>query len=280
MQGGGRNTYNTETSEMSKSSDYDDRSKISHGSTIPPLELNLGPKFESQRLSTVNTGSPTMGRSKDDIQQGLSAEIRRAGSTSSRGSDPGFEFPGTPTPATQTTWTPTSSRADKKADTRSISSNYSGSNPFFGSTSDLDPRPRKGSTGGGAPALPQLNLRNYGDASRDSQGSAITVFPSGLDSPRGNAFFPSKAQTGRRQQDDYYNNDLPAPRNYFSDQHRDSSASNVTVFPGAPASTPSSNFGVPGGVPPGSRNGPSSHGRKLTATEDMAWLNLNAGKAV
>jgi hypothetical protein len=272
FQGGGRNTYNTETSEISKTSEYDDSSKVSYGSTIPPLELNLGPKFESQRLSAVNSGSPTMGRSHEDIQQGLSAEIRRAGSTSSRGSDPGFELSGGVTPATQTTWTPASGPRDGKADTRSISSNYSGGSPFFGSAGELDPRPRKGSSG--APALPQLNLRNYGDASRDSQASAVTVFPSGLDSPLAHAF-PSKAHTQTRNHDDY---NFPAPRNFFSDKHRDSAASNVTVFPGAPASTPSSNFGLPGIVPPGSRSGPS--GRKMTATEDMGWLNLNAGKGI
>jgi hypothetical protein len=268
MQGGNRNTYNTERSGVSKSSEYDDSRQMSQGSTIPPLELNLGPKFESQRLSAVNTGSPTMGRSHDDIQQGLSAEIRRAGSTSSRGSDTGFDLSGNPTPATQTTWTSASISRDRQADTRSISSAYSGSNPFFGSTSDLDPRPRKGSSG--APALPQLNLRNYGDASRDSQGSAITVFPSGLDSPKAHAF-PSRSQN--QGPGEYF----PAPPNIFSNRPRDSGATDVTVFPGAPASTPSSNFGVPSVVQPGSRNGP--HARKVSKTEDLGWLNLNAGKA-
>lgn len=268
---GGRNTYNTDISEMSRS-EYDD-GRRSNGSSVRPLELNMGPKFEGQRLSAVATGSPTMGRSHEDIQQGLSAEIRRT-SSSSRDSDPGFEF--SPdhgrTPATST-WTPAGSRdgvSDRKADTRSISSAYSATNPFFGGSSEMDPRPRKGS----APALPKMNLGNYGDASRDSQGSAVTVLPSGLDSPRAHAF-PSKVQSNMQQtqaSDDY---GFPMPRAYFGDDHRDSSGSNVTVFPGAPATTPSSNFGISGSSG-ALRNGPS--GRKNTAGEDLGWLNLNDGR--
>jgi hypothetical protein len=274
IQSGQRNTYNTEVSavsDISKTSDYSNDRSMTRGSTVPPLELNLGPKFESQRLSAVNTGSPTMGRSKEDIQQGLQAELRRAGSTSSRASmDGGFEFSSVnPTPATQSTWTPASrpsldrpSFDERKADSRSIRSNYSGSNPFFSSSGDLDPRPRKGSLGA-PPMLPQLNLRAYGDASRDSTASNVTIFPGGAESPKGNAFAHNK-RPGAGAGGEY---DFLPPKNVFggAQNYRDSSASDVTVFPG-----------IPGGAPVESRNGPS--GRKMSAPQDMGWLNLNAGK--
>ncbi|KIW06709.1 uncharacterized protein PV09_02408 [Verruconis gallopava] len=284
IQGGARNTYNTEISEISKSSDYSDVRSMERGQAIPPLELNLGPKFEGQRLSAVNKGSPTMGRSTEDIQEGLQAEIRRAGSTSSRGSTDGFELSSSkPAPATQTTYTPMSTLdRDRRADTRSISSNYSGSNPFFGASSEYNSRPRKGSIG--APALPQLNFRNYGDASRDSQASAVTVFPSGIDSPKSNTFGAKSygtntnvAGSGGSGSADYF----APPRNVFGGvQHRDSGASDVTVFPGAPASTPSSNLGASSIVPQSSSNGRSAAGgRKMSAPQEMAWLNLDADKA-
>jgi len=279
MQGGQRNTYNTEVSgisEMSKTSDYSNDRSMVGGSAVPPLELNLGPKFESQRLSAVNTGSPTMGRSKEDIQQGLSAEVRRAGSTSSRGSiDGGFELASTnqPTPATQTTWTPASRPSldrpsfDTRADARSIRSNHSGSNPFFASTRENDRRPRKGSMGA-PPKLPQLNFGNYGDASRDSTASNVTVFPGGLESPKANAFAKTHAPSG----EDF---SFMPPKNVFgNDRYRDSSASDVTVFPGAPAGSPAR--GTAGTTE--SRNGVS--GRKMSSPQDMGWLNLNAGRPV
>lgn len=86
----GRSTYGTNadtyrTSDASRS-EYDDRN-MSSTSVPRPLELNLGPKFDGQRLSRVATGSPTMGRSTDEIREGQTAQISRAGSTSSEGSD-------------------------------------------------------------------------------------------------------------------------------------------------------------------------------------------------
>jgi hypothetical protein len=280
IQSGQRNTYNTEVSaisDVSKTSDYSNDRSMARGSEVRPLELNLGPKFESQRLSAVNTGSPTMGRSKEDIGSGLQAELRRAGSTSSRASmDDGFEFSSVnPTPMTQSTWTPASrpsierpSFDDRKADARSIRSNHSGGNPFFGSSRETDARSRKGSLGA-PPMLPQLNLRAYGDASRDSTASNVTIFPSGLESPKGSAFAPTSRPAGAGA-GEY---DFLPPRNVFGggQNYRDSSASDVTVFPGLPAGEQGSP--VRGGDP---RNGPTA--RKMSAPQDMGWLNLNAGK--
>ncbi|KAF2430593.1 hypothetical protein EJ08DRAFT_561312, partial [Tothia fuscella] len=89
MQATGRTTYGTDETYRSSGdvsrSDYDDRNMSN--SSVRPLELNLGPKFDGQRLSRVATGSPTMGRSQNDVSQGLTAQISRAESTSSRGSD-------------------------------------------------------------------------------------------------------------------------------------------------------------------------------------------------
>jgi hypothetical protein len=272
MQSGNRSVYSdaeTYRSSISKS-EYDDARNMSNPS-VRPLELNFGPKFEGQRLSSVNTGSPTMGRSMEHVRDGMSAEIRRAGSTSSRGSDPGDMYASTVnTQPITTTWTPASnnggwSQPPRTADTRSIGSNYSAdNNPFapndneqYGPNNPLggflnSAKPRNVAP---PPALPTLefNRPKFGDVNRDSSGSAMTVFPSwiGAGSPKLHTF-PNRTPVGPPQpqapNDDF---DFPMPRAYFG-QQRDSNASalsassNMTVFPGGmPASPTVKSFNKP-----------------------------------
>jgi hypothetical protein len=319
MQPGHPSVYSdvgTYRSSMSKS-EYDDVRNMSNPS-VRPLELNLGPKFDGQRLSSVNTGSPTMGRSMEHVRDGMAAEIRRAGSTSSRGSDPGDMYASTGnTQPTTTTWTPASndggwSQPSKTFDTRSMVSNYSAEslNPF---APDNNGQYGPNNPLGGflntnkPPPLPTLELTrpNFGDVNRDSSGSAMTVFPSGIgaSSPKLHSF-PNRAPLGPPQpqaaSDDF---DFPMPQAYFG-QQRDSKASalsassNVTVFPGGiPASPTVNSFNktnvlsnkpamadarrpfatsTPEVPPSPARRGPVI--RKHTGDEDMSWLNINAGK--
>ena len=275
---GNRNTLGTDagtyrTSNMSKS-DYGD-TRTGSKTSVAPLELNFGPTFDGQRLSQVATGSPTMGRSKDDIQQGLSAEIRRAESTSSRGSDPGFNFSSNNTLSGTATWTPVTSNewSDKRSDTRSISSSYSASNPFFlgGNLSS-----NYGSKRDDPPALPSLTLGSFGDVTRDSQASAVTVFPSafGVDSPRN--------QTSRPAQPRHDGFGFPIPKAYFGHQPRDSAdseASHVTVFPRSFPSPTTSSFGKPRIVDTKSTVKAPAPAVPNPAKRGPSWLNLNAGKA-
>jgi hypothetical protein len=123
-----------------------------------------------------------------------------------------------------------------------------------------------------------MNLQNYGDKTRDSTASNMTMFPGGLESPKSNAFANKTHGTSTTAGEDF--SFLPPRLNFDGDRYRDSGASDVTIFPGAPAGTPSSDFGSPGrGVghaQDSSRNGPN--GRKLSSPQDMTWLNLNNGK--
>jgi hypothetical protein len=318
----GRSTFGTDadTYRTSESrSEYDDPRNMSN-SSVRPLELNLGPKFDGQRLSRVATGSPTMGRSNDDVREGLSAEIRRAESVSSRGSNPGFTYssstrdgnstrdgPTTWTPVSNAEWTDSSKRA---ADTKSISSVYSNSgNPYFsGGTNPYHTNDHtqtyfsKKRTAEHVPSLPDLGLpqHNFGE-NRDSQASQVTIFPSGIaDSPKLSAFpkgiLTQKQPSPAHQQDDF---DFPMPQAYFGNQPRDSTASNntvasnVTVFPRGVPSPTATSFPRPKlvdarsppvpPVPPVPENQAVRRGpviRKTTGDEDMSWLNINAGRAI
>jgi hypothetical protein len=315
----GRSTYGTdaETYRTSESrSEYEDPRNMSN-SSVRPLELNLGPKFDGQRLSRVATGSPTMGLPNDDLREGLSAEIRRAESISSRGSNPGFTYTsstrdGNSTRDGPTTWTPVSNTEwsddkHKTADTKSIGSVYSNSgNPYFSSGTNPyhtnDPTQSyfsKKRTAEPAPTLPDLGLpqHNFGD-NRDSQASQITVFPSGVaDSPKLSAF--PRGILAQKQPSPHDDFDFPMPQAYFGNQHRDSTASNntvasnVTVFPRGVPSPTATSFPRPKlvdaksppvpPVPPVPeaqvlRRGPVI--RKTTGDEDMSWLNINAGRAI
>lgn len=264
MQGNARrNTYETDMTDMSRSEYNDD--EASEG----PLEVNLGPRFtsEGQRLSRVVTGSPLMGQSHEDVHRGMRAEIRRAGSTSSQGSTTEVGDSTHSASGTARTWI---TRSDGEDDTKSASNPFSRSNPFFSGSGIHDPRERKQSHAG--PAIPRLNLQNYGDATRDSQGSTVTIFPGGRESPKA-AAFPIQTRKPLTKEDFANDYGFPSPSIFFGSQNRDSQASNVTIFPGTPTSTPASNMG---GV---SHRTYRNAAQKGGEGEDMSWLNLNAGKA-
>jgi hypothetical protein len=306
----GRNTFSTEgdtyrSSDVSRS-EYEERNMSN--SSVRPLELNLGPKFDGQRLSRVATGSPTMGRSNNDVQEGLTAQISRAGSTSSNGSEPHtYGYASTVDAGSRdgtNTWTPVSNWTDhgrSAGDTKSIGSVYSdaGANPYL--ASGINPY----HTDNPPPALPEMKFGGYGgEHQRDSQASAVTVFPSGIGGSPKLAAFPksqlAKPKPQPLQQDSF---DFPMPKAYFgSGQNRDSAASNytvasnVTVFPRGVPSPTTSTFPKPKlidtksppvpPVPPVPvipdsptlRRGPVI--RKTTGDEDMSWLNINAGRAI
>ncbi|QDS74464.1 hypothetical protein FKW77_006608 [Venturia effusa] len=330
MQPNNQSTYSmqAETFRTSMSrSEYDDGRNISDPS-VRPLELNLGPKFEpGQRISNVNTGSPRMG-SNEYVRDGMSAEIRRAGSTSSRGSDPGDVYESTVnTHTTTANYTPQSNNEGwpisvKADDTRSMASSYSveslnpfapdekgeyaPSNPLYGFFNGTKPQ-----HAAPPPALPNFDFGrpHFGDVNRDSSGSAMTLFPSGIgaDSPQLSTF-PTRTATAtappppQRIQVPDHEFDFPMPQAYFG-QHRDSTASDVTVFPGSvPAAANTFKPSQPNAAPPipstskptmvenrrpfasPAAQAPSSPAwrgpvmRKTTGDEDMSWLNINAGK--
>lgn len=152
------------TSEFSRS-EYNDSSSKLAAAGVKPLELNLGPKFDGQRLSMsrVTSGSPTFGRSSEDLTKGYSAQVRQwnkeqsiddSSATNSRWNNEPSTISNTVTPGTSahnSRWnepstigsTPTASafafstaksQTDATSDTASISSRYSSNtNPFFSS---------------------------------------------------------------------------------------------------------------------------------------------------
>lgn len=333
MQPNNQSTYSmqAETFRTSMSrSEYDDARNLSDPS-VRPLELNLGPKFESgQRINTVNTGSPQMGGSTEHLRDGMSAEIQRAGSTSSRGSDPGDIYASTiNTQTTTANYTPQSNtggwpKSSKNNDTRSMASSYSAeslnpfapdekgeyapNNPLYGFLNGAKPRSVTP-----PPALPNLEFErpNFGGASRDSSASAMTLFPSGVGagSPQLSTF-PNRtpaapAAPPPQAQAPNHDFDFPMPQAYFGGQQRDSSASNMTVFPGSASPTTAKTFNSPQAQPPATSAtsftkptmvenrrpfaapaaqippSPAWRGpvmRKTTGDEDMSWLNINAGR--
>ncbi|TLD34696.1 hypothetical protein E2P81_ATG04861 [Venturia nashicola] len=308
-------------------SEYGDSRNMSDPS-VRPLDLNLGPKFDAgQKISTVRTASPQMGGSTEHFRDGMSAEIRRAGSTSSRGSDPGDMYESTiNTHTTTANYTPQSNNggwpeSSKVNDTRSMTSSYSAEslnpfapdekgeyapdNPLYGflnstKTRNVAPSP---------PGLPDLEFAkpHFGDANRDSSGSAMTVFPSGIGAgaPKLSTFSnrtPAAPAIPLHAQAFDHDFDFPMPLAYFG-QTRDSTASDMTVFPGPASPTTAKRFNPPQSnaistassteppivenrrpfaapaaqVPPSpSWRGPVMH--KTTGDEDLSWLNLNAGR--
>jgi hypothetical protein len=311
MQSGRRSTYGTDAGTFTTNesrSEYEDSRKMSSNSSVRPLELNLGPKFDGQRLSRVATGSPTMGHRNDEIPEGLSAKISRAESLSSRGSEPGFTFSsstrdGNSTRDGPTTWTPAtdwSAASNKPGDTKSMGSVYSnGGSSFFPSgVYETDDALKD------VPELPNMDFNQYNfNDHRDShasEASQVTVFPSGLTGSPKLSAFPKGVLAQRPPQNQHDDFDFPMPKAYFGGQNRESTASattvasNITVFPrGVPSPTTASfpkaklvDARSPPPVPPVPpvpdsptlRRGPVI--RKTTGDEDMSWLNINAGRAI
>lgn len=302
-------------------SDYDDGRNMSDPS-VRPLELNLGPKFgPGQKISTVHSASPQMGASTEHLRDGMSAEIRRAGSTSSRGSDAGDMYASTiDTQPTTANYTPQSNpggwpKSSKNNDTRSMASSYSAesvnpfapdekgeyapNNPLYGFLNGTKQR-----NVAPPPALPDVGFArpHFGDVNRDSSGSAVTLFPSGIGAGTPTlSTFPNRTPAPHAQASDH-DFDFPMPQAYFG-HPRDSSASDMTVFPGLaspttaktfnssqPTATPATSitkptmvdtrrpFAAPAVQTPSSPAWRGPVMRKTTGDEDMSWLNINAGR--
>ena len=79
----GRTTYGSKRSSGPSESDYTDSRAMSGSHAIQPLDISAT-RFDGQRLSRVNTGSPTLSQTKEALgrQHGMTAEVRR-GSMSS-----------------------------------------------------------------------------------------------------------------------------------------------------------------------------------------------------
>jgi hypothetical protein len=149
------------TSGISRSEFTDSSSRLA-AAGVKPLELNLGPKFDGQRLSMskVASGSPTYNRSSEDLSRGQSAQVsqwdndgRTVGSSSappsrwnneptttantsapsSRWNNEQSTIGSTPAPSAFAASTPgDKSRHDTYSDTASLSSRYSSNtNPYF-----------------------------------------------------------------------------------------------------------------------------------------------------
>jgi hypothetical protein len=75
----GRSTYASERTSTGSQSEYPDSRMVSQ--TVPPLDI---PKFENQRVSKVQSGSPTLGNSQENLHaQPMQAELARANSNGS-----------------------------------------------------------------------------------------------------------------------------------------------------------------------------------------------------
>lgn len=304
MQSPSRDTVNTidpstPASDFSRSG-YNDSSAKLKASGVKPLELNLGPTFDSQRLSMsrVTSGNPSYASSSQEFSKGQAAVIGRYVEQSTVTS--------TPTTSAFVFSTPEKSKADSSSDTRSIrsvGSQYSvSSNPYF--SSGVNPYHMNDPTAGyfagrnsksasSSPILrPKSNLSIVTDA--DSRTSAITVFPgaNGLPSPK---FMPSKLGDSK-----FTPADMPLPRALLAGgggkhQARDSNASNsssATLFPRGIPSPRVSTFG-PGAVKPRIvdatspttstylstpqpvATGKGTNVKNLSTHEDMSWLNIN-----
>jgi hypothetical protein len=164
----------------------------------------------------------------------------------------------------------------------------SGANP--GKTPFGDNRGVSASDYGDAPPP----IRNYFSDNRDSQASNMTTmtqFPRGIPSPTtgtfGNAFSKPTFSHGGPPRVQPQPGDFPMPKAYFPSQQRESSASNMTQFPGgggesSPTLPPypqpkTADMQHPGAAATVERHG--SRGptiRKMTGDEDMSWLNINA----
>jgi hypothetical protein len=119
------------------------------------------------------------------------------------------------------------------------------------------------------------------DQSRDSNVSNMTTFPRGVSSDSsaamgtwGNAFARTPTNNPPRTTPAPLSSDFPMPRAYAAGQARDSTASNMTAFP----------RGVPSPVMSAYPMQSTGHGnrgpvlRKMTGSEDMSWLNINADR--
>ena len=298
MQSPSRDTVNTidpsaSTSDFTKSDNESNTTLKASG--VKPLELNLGPTFDSQRLSMsrVTSGNPSYASSSLEFSKAQAAVIGRYADQSTVNS--------TPTTSAFVFSTPEKSKADSSSDTRSIrsvGSQYSvSSNPYFsGGVNPYhmnDPTAnyfsgKNSKSANNSPILrPKSNLSIVTDA--DSRASAITVFPgaNGLPSPK---FMPPKLGSS-------IPTDMPIPRALIAGGGaRDSNASNsssATLFPRGIPSPRVSTFG-PGAVKPRIVDatspttstylsppqpvvtGKGTTVKKLSTHEDMSWLNINA----
>ncbi|KAF2094647.1 hypothetical protein NA57DRAFT_80444 [Rhizodiscina lignyota] len=190
--------------------------------TVMPLELNLGPKFDSsldgQRLSRVATGSPTLGHTRDHSAagreldaRGQKAEIARTVSGKSTvetaSSLMDFSFGSTAADGTGTanTWTPVSAspgwndvpgaKATTGQDNHgSVTSSVYSRNPqsYYPAYDDRRNLYTKSTASAASTVWPAPPKSSHGEENRDS---TVTVFPRGIpDSP---ALPPLPAQNGK-----------------------------------------------------------------------------------
>ncbi|KAF2018861.1 hypothetical protein BU24DRAFT_106609 [Aaosphaeria arxii CBS 175.79] len=280
----GRSTYASERTSTGSQSMYTDSRIYNHPSqAIKPLEI---PKFDGQRLSKVQTGSPTLGNSRENlpIHQPMQAELGRANSNGSSRSGHTHDDYYARDPVKS--WTPVGD------DERPPSSNYTNSmviepnagrnnagdgqsSYYADGTSSFYPKSNYSSFYPGQPML-GLNLP-------EDRDSTFTMFP-------GAAGMQDKAQ----QSQPFY----PEPPRFPGQGGPEGRESTVTVFPGgpggpqeaAPAQNKESFFAerppprIPGfGAPEGRESTVTvfPHGGENQDTRgqtDMSWLNLGAGK--
>lgn len=309
-----KSAANTNRSSVISGSDYGEVTRVfSSTSTVRPLELNLGPVFDGQRLSTVSTGSPVLENPNFDLR-GHTAEI---GQTSL--------IPGALNTARYTTNTnpfavsplitdnhKSFSKPPKPidSDARSISSLGStnqnpyfaaGTNPYHMNDQTRDYYPK-------TPKTPTTPASAYGDA-RKSDLSGSTVFPRSNSNagPLTSAMKNSSSAQSKVSTPEAF--DFPLPKAYFAHDNmpRDSNGSNVTLFPKGYSETPQvqspaivqqpapvakpkvvqvrgtsptnegvrTKVGLPAG--PGSLKKKGPVIRKMTGDEDMSWLNIGSG---
>lgn len=274
-----RSTFASDRSSVLSQSQYTaSRMPSQHPSTyVPPLEI---PRFDGQRLSSVASGSPTLGsiQSQQFAHQPMQAELARANSNGSIRSgysqnDHHFRNP-------VESWTPVND------DGRPTSSTYTGSmiiepnnNHKFDAASSYYPDD-------GNSFYPKSNFSSFypgqGDIALDvpdARGSTFTMFPSGqgpaapideMPKSKFSSMYPSPPRLGALPQDrestvtvfpgphqpQTAQIDTAIPSPTFNTFHpglpKIGHDSTVTMFPG------------PGG-PPG---GPPKEG------DNMSWLNL------
>lgn len=211
----GRSTYASERTSTGSQSQYTDSRMLSQA--VPPLDIPKYEKFENQRVSKVQTGSPTLGHSQENLPaQPMQAELGRANSNGSMRSINGQDHYYSSAPVES--WTPVDQNE------RPPSSTYT--NSIVG-----DPRTRDGTSsyypdGTGSyygkstyssfyptPHIPQNEMR-------DSQ---VTVFPG--------AHAPSRPVAQPSNNDDMHTFELPPRIGGAPPEGREST---VTVFPGGP----------------------------------------------
>jgi hypothetical protein len=205
----GRSTYASERTSTGSQSEYTDSRMLSQA--VPPLDI---PKFENQRVSKVQSGSPTLGHSQENLPaQPMQAELGRANSNGSTRSVNGHDHYYSSAPVE--TWTPVDHNE------RPPSSTYT--NSIVG-----DPRTREGASSyypdNTSSYYPKSSYSSYYPTpvipQNEMRDSTVTVFPG--------AHGPGRVVAPSPNNDDTHTFQMP-PRIGGAPEGREST---VTVFPG------------------------------------------------